>query len=69
MSGPVSALDSRAEARAARNDEERLRAGKRAVRPAAARVRSYVEERPVSEQIILREEHVTVERRPAVRSS
>ena len=44
--------------------EEQLRVGTREVERGGARVRSYVEERPVSEQINLREEHVNVERRP-----
>lgn len=44
--------------------QEELRVGKREVERGGARVRSYVEERPVSEQVSLREEHVHVERRP-----
>lgn len=44
--------------------EEQLRVGKREVERGGARVRSYIEERPVSEQVNLREEHVSVERRP-----
>jgi uncharacterized protein (TIGR02271 family) len=44
--------------------EEQLRVGKREVERGGARVRSYVEERPVSEQVNLREEHVEIERRP-----
>ena len=44
--------------------QEQLRVGKREVERGGARVRSYVEERPVSEQVNLREEHVSVERRP-----
>ncbi len=44
--------------------QEQLRVGKREVERGGARVRSYVEERPVSEQVNLREEHVNVERRP-----
>ena len=44
--------------------EEQLRVGKREVNRGGARVRSYVEERPVSESVTLREEHVNVERRP-----
>ncbi|HEX8839102.1 MAG TPA: YsnF/AvaK domain-containing protein [Sphingomicrobium sp.] len=44
--------------------EEQLRVGKREVERGGARVRSYIEERPVSEQVNLREEHVHVERRP-----
>ena len=44
--------------------EEELRVGKRAVGSGSARIRSYVIERPVQEQVNLREEHVHVERRP-----
>ena len=44
--------------------EEELRVGKREVARGGARVRSYVRETPVHEQINLREEHVSVERRP-----
>jgi uncharacterized protein (TIGR02271 family) len=44
--------------------EEELRVGKREVNRGGARVRSYVREVPVHEQINLREEHVSVERRP-----
>ena len=44
--------------------EEELRVGKREVNRGGARVRSYVRETPVSEQVSLREEHVSVERRP-----
>lgn len=44
--------------------EEELRVGKREVERGGARVRSYVREVPVHEQVTLREEHVQVERRP-----
>ncbi len=44
--------------------EEQLRVGKREVARGGARVRSYIEEVPVHEQVNLREEHVSVERRP-----
>ena len=44
--------------------EEHLNVGKREVHRGGARVRSYVKETPVNEQINLREEHVSVERRP-----
>jgi uncharacterized protein (TIGR02271 family) len=44
--------------------EEQLKVGKREVERGGARVRSYVEERPVNEQVNLREERVSVERRP-----
>ena len=44
--------------------EEELRVGKREVERGGARVRSYVREVPVHEEVTLREEHVHVERRP-----
>jgi uncharacterized protein (TIGR02271 family) len=44
--------------------EEELRVGKREVARGGARVRSYAREIPVHEQVSLREEHVSVERRP-----
>ena len=44
--------------------EEELRVGKREVNRGGARVRSYAREVPVHEQVNLREEHVSVERRP-----
>ena len=44
--------------------EEELRVGKREIERGGARVRSYVREVPVHEQVTLREEHVHVERRP-----
>jgi uncharacterized protein (TIGR02271 family) len=44
--------------------EEELRVGKREVTRGGARVRSYIREVPVHEQVTLREEHVQVERRP-----
>ena len=47
---------------------EELRVGKREVERGGVRVRSYVVETPVSEQIQLREEHVDVERRPVNRA-
>jgi stress response protein YsnF len=43
--------------------EEELRVGKREVGRGGVRVRSYVTERPVEEQVSLREERVQVERR------
>lgn len=47
--------------------EEELRVGKRAVERGGVRVFSRVIERPVEETVSLREEKVTVERRPADR--
>lgn len=44
--------------------EERLRVGKREVNRGSVRVRSYIVEEPVREQVRLREERVQVERRP-----
>lgn len=44
--------------------EERLRVGKREASRGGARVRAYVVETPVHEQVRLREEHVELERRP-----
>ncbi|WP_457092572.1 YsnF/AvaK domain-containing protein [Microvirga sp. P5_D2] len=48
--------------------EERLRVGKREVGHGRVRIRSYVVETPVEEQVTLREERVAVERRPADRA-
>jgi stress response protein YsnF len=47
--------------------EEEVRVGKREVGGGRVRVRSYVTERPVEEQVNLREERVQVERRPVDR--
>jgi len=47
--------------------EEQLRVGKRDTSRGRVRVRSYVVEQPVSEEVRLREENVVVERRPADR--
>jgi uncharacterized protein (TIGR02271 family) len=44
--------------------EEELRVGKREVERGGARVRSYVRETPVREEVTLREERVEIERRP-----
>jgi uncharacterized protein (TIGR02271 family) len=44
--------------------EEQLRVGKREVNRGGARVRSYVRETPVHEDVTLHSEHVSVERRP-----
>jgi uncharacterized protein (TIGR02271 family) len=44
--------------------EEQINVGKREVNRGGARIRSYVKETPVHEQVNLREEHVSVERRP-----
>jgi uncharacterized protein (TIGR02271 family) len=47
--------------------EEQLRVGKREVGGGRVRVRSYVVEQPVQEQVTLRDEKVSVERRPVDR--
>ena len=47
--------------------EEDLRVGKREVGGGRVRVRSYVTERPVEEQVELRQERVSLERRPVDR--
>jgi uncharacterized protein (TIGR02271 family) len=47
--------------------EEQLRVGKRDTSSGRVRVRSYVVEQPVSEEVRLREENVVVERRPTDR--
>jgi uncharacterized protein (TIGR02271 family) len=47
--------------------EEQLRIGKRDVSHGRVRVRSYVVETPVQEQVTLRQENVQVERRPVDR--
>jgi uncharacterized protein (TIGR02271 family) len=44
--------------------QEEMQVGKRQVERGGARVRSYVRETPVSEQVNLREENISVERRP-----
>ncbi|MBC7801386.1 MAG: YsnF/AvaK domain-containing protein [Gemmatimonadaceae bacterium] len=49
--------------------EERLRVGKREVAQGAVRIRSYVVERPVEEQVRLHEERISVERRPVDRAA
>ena len=49
--------------------EEELRVGKRDVGRGSVRVRSYVTERPVEEQVDLRQERVTIERRPVDREA
>ncbi len=47
--------------------EERIRVGKRAVEGGRVRVRSFIVETPVSEQVQLHEERVSIERRPVNR--
>jgi uncharacterized protein (TIGR02271 family) len=48
--------------------EETLRIGMRDVSHGRIRIRSYVVETPVDEQVTLREEHVAIEHRPADRA-
>jgi uncharacterized protein (TIGR02271 family) len=48
--------------------EEQLTVGKREVESGGARIHTRVEEVPVQEQVTLREEHVTVDRRPVDRA-
>jgi len=47
--------------------EEQVQVGKREVERGGARIHTHVTERPVQEQVTLREEHVTVERHPVDR--
>jgi uncharacterized protein (TIGR02271 family) len=47
--------------------EEELKVGKRQVQSGGVRIHTRVTERPVEQQVQLREEHVSVERRPADR--
>lgn len=49
--------------------EEELRVGKREVEQGGVRVHTYVEEKPVTESVELRQENVYVERRPVDRSA
>jgi uncharacterized protein (TIGR02271 family) len=49
--------------------EERLAVGKREVERGGVRVRTYMVETPVTDSIGLREEHVTLERRPVDREA
>lgn len=49
--------------------EEELRVGKREVERGTVRVHTYVEETPVQEDVTLREERVTVNRRPVDRAA
>lgn len=71
--GDVAATAGAGSARAVEGDEtlqvveEQLRVGKREVGRGSVRVRSYVTERPVEEQVELRQERVSVERRPVDR--
>lgn len=65
MSSPSAADLSARDERAIPIVEERLHVGKREVDRGGVRVRSYVVEEPVHEEVSLREERVEIERRPA----
>ena len=66
---PMAATTARAgDAETIKVMEERLRVGKREVAGGAVRVRSYVVERPVEENVRLHEERVSVERHPVDRA-
>jgi len=47
--------------------EEQLQVGKREVERGGARIYTHVTEKPVQDEVRLREEHVTIDRRPADR--
>jgi uncharacterized protein (TIGR02271 family) len=49
--------------------KEELLVGKREIEQGAVRVTTHVTEKPYAEQVVLREEHVDIERRPANRIS
>ncbi|HEV7302182.1 MAG TPA: YsnF/AvaK domain-containing protein [Tepidisphaeraceae bacterium] len=49
--------------------EEQIAVGKRQVNKGGVRVYSHVTERPVEEQVTLRDEHINVERRPVNRAA
>jgi uncharacterized protein (TIGR02271 family) len=61
---PVTTADTHSEAGAMQLAEESLAVGKRAVGGATTRVRRFVVETPVQEQVSLRDESVTLERHP-----
>lgn len=61
--GPI--VDRAAEGERLPLAEESLVVGKRAINRGTARVRRYVVETPVEQDVTLREEHVSIERRPA----
>jgi len=70
--GAMSSAQTAATNRGARENaipvvQEELKIGKREVTGGRVRVRSYVIETPVTEQVNLRDEHVTIERRPTDR--
>ncbi|MBL6081887.1 YsnF/AvaK domain-containing protein [Belnapia sp. T18] len=68
VAAPVSTRPSGTEDEKIELIEETLRVGKRTVGGGRVRVRSYVVESPVEEQVTLRKEHVDIERRPMDRA-
>jgi uncharacterized protein (TIGR02271 family) len=64
MASSASVADTTGDERAIPVAEERLRVGKREVDRGGVRVRSYIVEEPVREDVSLREERVEIERRP-----
>lgn len=68
MSGTTRALGDANDEERIQLVQEQLRIGKREVGGGRVRVRSYVVETPVSEQVMLREERVSIERRPVDRA-
>jgi uncharacterized protein (TIGR02271 family) len=67
LRAPRDQVTNRADDEVIQAAEEELRVGKREVGGGRVRVRSYVTERPVEEQVELRQEHVSIERRPVDR--
>ncbi len=67
-SAATSAMGAAAETGTIKVMEERLRVGKREVAAGTVRVRSYVVERPVEEQVRLHEERINVRRTPVDRA-
>ena len=65
---PVTTAETASETGAMQLSEETLAVGKRAVGGATTRVRRFVVETPVQEQVSLRDEAVTLERRPVTDS-
>jgi uncharacterized protein (TIGR02271 family) len=65
---PVTTADTASETGAMQLTEETLAVGKRAVGGATTRVRRFVVETPVQEQVSLRDEAVTLERHPVTDS-
>ena len=68
MGTPITTAETASETGAMQLAEETLAVGKRAVRGATTRVRRFVVETPVQEQVSLRDEAVTLERHPVTDS-